>query len=391
MMEIEQLWNLIDQNVSRLGEEIVALASAHGRVLAQDARAIADQPPFDQSAMDGFAISGSGPNFKIIGHQAAGQIGRFRLSSNEAVRVLTGAVIPEGAESVLKQEDCTLQGDFVEANVPILPGAFIRKRGSSRRAGQLVLAAGKRINAGAIGLLAATGFGEVAVTRRPKILHLVTGDELLPPGSALMPGQIHDSNGPMIASLLKERGLYSTEVEQRRLPDSASGIAEAICQFNGNLLLISGGSGPGDRDHTLSSLEQHGFRVNASRINSRPGKPLIFATRDSQVAFGLPGNPLAHFVCYHAFVRRALDQMEGLPPSALLAASLEGPAQDENADGRRTWFPGLLHAVANEGWKVRPLDWKHSGDLAPLAEANALILMDGVNQSECACLPCAQL
>ena len=389
MIEIEQLWGEIDRLTNQLGFEEVALTGACRRVLAREACATADQPPFDQSAVDGYAIAGSGLEpFHLAGSQVAGQSSGRRLEPGEAVRILTGAVVPEGAFAVIKQEDCTLLdqgeiGERVSASIDIGPGSNIRRKGGVFKTGTSVLSSGTLITSGAIGLLAASGIASVAVVRRPRVLHLATGDEIVPAGTPLKSGQIHDSNGPMIAALLMERGLPPWQLRQVRLGDSSDEIGEAVAGFDGDLLLISGGSGPGDRDHTQRVLETEGFTIHASRLNSRPGKPLIFASRGRQIAFGLPGNPLSHFVCYHAFVRRVLDRLEGLPSPPLISAQLAGPVED-TGDGRRTWLPGLLETTA-EGRRVRPLAWKHSGDLTPLAQANALILLgtpDRTDQSD---------
>ena len=379
MIEIEQLWNEIDLRAAALPEEQVALAEALGRVLAAEALSTSDQPPFDQSAVDGYAVAGKSP-YRIVGEQVAGQFGGDPLQAGQAVRILTGAVVPEGAEAVAKQEECTLAGEWVETSAMTF-GANIRRRGGVLRLGERVLDVGEVITAGAIGLLAGAGIGRASVRCRPKVLHLVTGDELVAAGEPLRQGKIHDANGPMIAALLRQREI--SQLGQVWLGDSSQRIAAAVANFEGDLLLISGGSGPGDRDHTLQALGQAGFEIHASRLNSRPGKPLIFATRGKQVAFGLPGNPLSHFVCYHAFVRRALDRMEGFATAALVSAKLEESIL-EVGDGRRTWLPGVLH-----GERVRALVWRHSGDLTPLAEANALILLDGmdtVDAMDCAVL-----
>jgi molybdopterin molybdotransferase len=379
MMEIEQLWSEIDRLTSRLGCEEIALSGACGRTLAQEARSSADQPPFDQSAVDGYALAASGQSqpahYRLVGQQPAGQGGGRPLNEGEAVRILTGAVVPEGAFAVVKQEDCRLSGDgnLVEPPANISQGAFIRRAGEVLKMGEPVLSPGTLITPGSIGLLAASGIGSLAVVRLPSVLHVITGDEIIVAGHPLKSGQIYDSNGPMIAALLEERGVAAGQIRQFWIKDSSAEIAAAIAGFDGDLLLISGGSGPGDRDHTLSVLKREGFTIHASQLNSRPGKPLIFATRGGQIAFGLPGNPLSHFVCYHAFVRRVLDRLQGLAPPPLIATRLAEPLL-EMGDGRRTWLPGILESTS-ERHQVRALAWKHSGDLTPLARANALILL----------------
>jgi len=371
MMEIEQLWKEIDQHIPRLGEEEVPLLEAFGRILSQEPCSTVDQPPLDQSSVDGYALPERGP-FRLIGNQVAGQNAGVRLEPGQAVRILTGAVVPEGAFAVIKQEDSSVDGGLVQTTSLVAAGENIRRKGDVLKKGTPVLPPGQQISPGAIGLLASSGIGAVRVICRARVLHMVTGDEIIAAGTPLKSGQIYDSNGPMMAALLRQRGVQ--QFQQIHLGDSPEEIGNAVAAFDGNLLLISGGSGPGDRDHTVTALEAAGFQIHASRLNSRPGKPLIFATRGAQVAFGLPGNPLSHFVCYQAFVRRALDRLEGFPVSNLIAAELQGTLP-ENGDGRRTWLPGVL-----EVGRARPLTWRHSGDLTPLAHANALILL-GSDQS----------
>lgn len=377
MIEIEHLWNEIDLRTNLLGCEDIALARAVGRVLAREVCSAVDQPPFDQSAVDGYALSSLGPGrFRLAGERAAGEGGGHSLKNGETFRVLTGAVVPEGALAVVKQEDCMIREEGVEIAGVVPGGAHIRVRGDVVKMGERILSSGMVVTPGALGLLAASGVSSVGVVCHPRVLHLITGDEIVATGEALKPGQIHDSNGPMIRALLSARGI---PLKQLHLRDSSAQIAAAVAAFDGDVLLISGGSGPGDRDHTLPVLEHAGFKIHASRINSRPGKPLIFASRGNQIAFGLPGNPLSHFVCYHAFVRRALDRLEGFPPPALIPSRLKEPVE-QIGDGRRTWIPGVLE-MTGAGHEVRPLAWKHSGDLIPIAIANALILMNADNAS----------
>jgi len=241
------------------------------------------------------------------------------------------------------------------------------------RAGEHVFPDYTPLNAGSIALLAALGIESPPSQASLCALHIATGNELVPPGQPLAPGKIYDSNGPMIDALLREN---NTSCERLRLGDDPAPLAQAIGSFSGDLLLISGGSGPGDRDHTLSVLQAQGFTIHVSRVNSRPGKPLIFATRRAQVAFGLPGNPLSHFVCFHAFVARAIARLQGSPPPDLHPVKLEHPIHDAG-DGRRTWTPARAR-LRNGQLAAAPLDWAHSGDLRCLALANALLL-DGIN------------
>lgn len=383
MMEIEQLWQEIDRRVGVRASREVGLDAASDCVLAGDVSALMDQPPFDQSAVDGFAFpTASGEEHRIVGTVAAGGGSSPRLEAGVVVRVLTGGIVPQGAFAVVKQEDCLVVADCVRTMTAFDAGDNIRVRGGVFRRGESLLRAGAALCPGAIGLLASAGIGTVAVTRVPQGLHLVTGDEIVPPGAELCPGKIPDANGPMIGALLQAA---HAPMPRKYLPDSADVLQRDVASFAGDLLLISGGSGAGVRDHTLHALQQAGFAIHSSRLNSRPGRPLIFATRGHQVAFGLPGNPLSHWVCFQVFVRRALDRMAGREGAGFLQARLAAPLGEV---AERTWIPAML--VFRDGQlETTPLPWKHSGDLTPLAKANALILRgEGKKMEVLPCFPC---
>lgn len=372
MMQIEQLWREIDDRVACLPAEPATLIQALHRVTTEDVLSPLDLPGFDQSSMDGFGFASLQPgSCRLTGTIAAGVPLMIPIEEGSAVRILTGALVPAGTVAIAKQEDCEVKDGCValRSGVCLSAGENIRSRGGVFRSGDILLKSGTRISPGAIALLASAGIPSLQIVRRAAVLHLVTGDEIIASGLLPGPGQTCDSNGPMIAALLAESGL---EVEGRQLPDDAVLLEQQIGGFEGDLLLVSGGSGPGDRDHTMTALESSGYTVHCSRMNSRPGKPLIFATRGSQVAFGLPGNPLSHWVCFQAFVKRALRRLHGLPEPEMPCARIAGNP-DPGGDGRRTWTPGVSRPDG-VGGEVRPLPWKHSGDLTPLAEANVLIL-----------------
>ncbi len=375
MMEIEELWKEIDGRVACLPAVQSSLPGAMHRVAAADVLSPCDLPAFDQSSMDGFAFASTRPgSCRILGTIVAGRPQALCVSSGAACRILTGAMIPGGTAAIAKQEDCTVEGETVNliSGISLMPGENIRRRGGIYRKDDILIESGARITAGAIALLASAGIGQVPVVGRAGVLHLVTGDEIVGSGRALLPGQTYDSNGPMIRALLGELG---SRVAQCHLPDDAESLFHKVSKSTEDVLLISGGSGPGERDHTLRALESAGYTIHSSRLNSRPGKPLIFATNESRIAFGLPGNPLSHWVCFQAFVKRAILRLHGLPAPEMRTLRLAAGVE-EGGDRRRTWTPGILeHCDGRE--IVRPLPWKHSGDLTPIASADALILDAG--------------
>lgn len=372
MIEVEALWELIDEMVVPREACEVSVTDALGRVVAADVVAPVDMPAFDHSAMDGYALADSGSEPRsIVREIAAGNVDAGVIHRGQAVRIFTGAPLPQGTHCVVRQEDCLVDGNVVRLreDAEVSNGTHLRRRGELLKKGAVVLPSGVDITTGAIALMASCGITRVSAISEPVACHISTGSELVEAGGVLGAGQIYDSNGPMMQALLDARG---TRLVRRRIPDVAPELHSAVAGFTGDLLLISGGSGPGDHDHTGSALREAGYTIHVSRINSRPGRPLIFATRGCQVAFGLPGNPLSHWVCFHAFVTRALARFEGRDIPTLINAHLTEQLPS-GGDGRRTWTParrqyrdGMLY--------VEPLGWQHSGDLTPLASADALLM-----------------
>ena len=383
MMEIEELWAEIDDRVPCLPARETSLADSLNCVVSGNVLSPGDMPAFDRSSMDGFAFSSLQPGrCRILGTIAAGRPLSMSVEEGTSIRILTGGVVPEGTVAISKQEDCEVSGDMVSLRdgVRLGWGEFIRRRGGIFSGGDVLLESGAIVSPGALALLASAGVGVVNAVGRATVCHLVTGDEIVGAGATLSPGQIYDSNGPMISALLAEMGM---DVEACRLADDADALTRQVRENPADLLLISGGSGPGERDHTLKALEASGYAIHSSRLNSRPGKPLIFATQGTRIAFGLPGNPLSHWVCFQVFVKRAIRRLHGLRVPGLGTARMSAgiEASDSSGDGRRTWTPGVW-GFEKDGAHVRPLPWKHSGDLLSLVGANALIL-DPTDHGEC--------
>lgn len=372
MIEIDELWNRIDAAVMPLGAEEIPVLEAIGRQLVASVPASIDFPGFDHSSMDGYVFAEERPGrCRIVESIAAGESPVHAIHPGEAARILTGSPIPSGTFAVAMQEDCERSDGWVSPKfgAALQLGSHIRRRAEILQAGQSVMAACEEIPAGAVAMLTACGVEYVRVARRPRPMHVSTGSELLATGEESTQGKIPDSNGPMMAALLAGRGI---PLVRHRMRDESAALAGEVQHFDGDLLLISGGSGPGDHDHTRSALESGGFTIHSERVNSRPGKPLLFASRGRQLAFGLPGNPLSHWVCYQAFVRRALDRLESKNPPLFVQTYCPGWPGPEG-DGRQTWTPAFVKIVVGRAESVA-LPWRHSGDLSPLLAANALLL-----------------
>jgi molybdopterin molybdotransferase len=355
--------------------ERVPLAAAASRVLQETVRAKEDQPAFDRSAVDGFAvrIDDLAQRYTIVDRLRAGDWRPRALAPGQAVQIATGGALPGEDLQVVMKEDVRVDGDCIEI-VRREATRYIRRRGEDCRAGDVLLDAGTWLTPGGVGLLASLGAAHPLVSRLPRVLHLVTGNEIVPPDQTPAPGQIRDSNSTLVRAFFMAWGIEPVQV---RVGEDRAAIEAAIANSrlpiaDCDVVVISGGASVGEHDFTRGLLEQSGFQVEISKAATRPGKPLILAHRGKTVAFGLPGNPLAHFVCLNLFVRAALERMLGLaqrPPfaSAVLAVGLDG----EN-NPRETLWPAV---VRSEGGRMlaTPLRWSSSGDLTCLATANALL------------------
>ncbi len=361
---------LIRAHATPLPPEPIPLAAAAGRVLRETIVAPEDQPPFTRSAVDGYAVRLDDRSewFRIVDTLRAGDWRPRALATGEAVRIATGAALPSGGLQVLMKEDVELLGENVRTPGRT-PARHLRERGEDVRQGQPVLSAPARLSAGMLGLLASVGAAAPVVSRLPRTIHVATGNEIVPPEQTPEHGQIRDSNSSLVRGFLAGHGIAP---EQHRAPENYDAALALLGHATPDLLLISGGASVGEFDFTGRLLADLGYEVLLSKTATRPGKPLIFARRGDALAFGLPGNPLAHFVCLHLFVDEALHAMAGLPPRnpfelGTLAAELEA---DGNA--RETLWPARW-SLENGRAVVTPLRWMSSGDLSSLAAANGLI------------------
>jgi molybdopterin molybdotransferase len=357
------------------GPETIALANAHGRVLAVPLHARLTNPPADVSAMDGFALHAAealpSAVLKIIGTAQAGRPFHGSIGPGEAVRIFTGSIVPPGADTVLIQEDASFGGDCLTVNESCAAKKNIRPAGQDFRAGDLLLAAPKRLTARDIGLAAAGNHPWLAVHRRPRVAILSTGDEISLPGEAIGPGGIISSNAHALAAFVAACG-----GEAAVLPiagdDLAAIAAGADAALGADLLVTTGGASVGDHDLVQSSLAARGLNLEFWRIAMRPGKPLMFGSLGGLPVLGLPGNPVSAFVCSLLFLRPAIDRLLGFPGDppetepARLATKLK--ANDQREDYLRATLTRDAHGLV-----VTPFPTQDSGMLRTLAQADALI------------------
>ena len=296
-----------------LPRESVPLRRAAGRALAERVVAPHAVPPFAASAMDGWAVAAAAPGdvLRITGEAAAGHPFTGAVGPGEAVRIFTGAPLPEGAARVVIQEDAASDGNSVTVNA-VEDATHVRPAGGDFPAG-FALEAGRAIRPRDVALLAAMGASEVRVARRPVCAVLMTGDELRPPGAPLAPGQITASNGYAVAAMLEASG-----AEARLLPiapDTEAGLAQAFDLAGGaDLVITIGGASVGDHDLVAPAARAAGFALDFHKVAMRPGKPLMAGRRDAAMLVGLPGNPVSAIVCTVVFILPVIRAMTGLSP-----------------------------------------------------------------------------
>ena len=296
--------------------ESIKVASANGRCLTEDIRASVNLPPFDNSAMDGYAVQSADvknipTGFRLIGEAPAGQSFPGQVGSGECVRIFTGSPIPEGADAVIMQEDTDRDGDTVKITDTVKPFEHIRLRGEDIKAGQTILASGNRITPGTINLLLASGVAEVKVARRPVIGLLATGDELKTAGEALAPGQIYESNRHMLAAQVRQAGCEARvfDLVPDTLEDTRNAISKAFEECDA--VITTGGVSVGDHDHVKAAFTSVGGNLDFWRVRIKPGKPFVYGTLNGRFLYGLPGNPVSAFVTFMVLVRPALLRWQG--------------------------------------------------------------------------------
>ena len=366
MKTVDEVWELLRRGVGAREAVAASLPDALGAVLREDVRAPEDQPAFDRSAVDGFLVRVDDPSdeFRVVGEIRAGSEMRGELCPGVALRMATGAAVPGPAFEVVMLEDA------VEANgvVRLIRRGrdHVRKRGEDARAGDVLVVEGSVLSVGALALLASVGCMEPRVTRALDVLHVATGNEIVDAETKPAAGQVRDSNSPLVAAWGRRRGL---RIRQKRVGEEAELLRRAI-EGHRDLLLVSGGASVGGHDCTEAVLDAAGFEILVTMVAVRPGKPLIVARRGEEWAFGLPGNPLSHFVCLQVFVDAAVAAMRGGPRQPAVWRGVVWDVVKGNP--RETWWPAVEE---REG--LRPLAWASSGDVTALAVADVLVRVPG--------------
>lgn len=377
-VEDAQVWVLAETRT--FPPDTVALESAHGRVLREDVIAEIDAPQADNSAMDGYAVRAddiaSAPvTLRVTGDIPAGHPADGVVEAGTAMRIMTGAYVPDGADTVVQVELTDGGTESVRIDKALPRGANVRRRGEDMRAGDLVLRAGTRIGAAEIALLAHAQKREVSVGRKPTVAILSTGDELIDAGQPRQPGKIVNSNGPMLAALVAEAGGIPRQMGI--VPDTREATIAALeAAASSDFILTSGGVSVGAFDFVKDALEALGAEMMFWRVAMKPGKPVVLSRLRESLCFGLPGNPVSSFVSFHLFValalRKAAGQTEELFPPCVrtqLTAPLRGAAD------RRVYF--RVRVAARDGALVAmPLKTQGSGSLTSMLQANGLAVVE---------------
>jgi molybdopterin molybdotransferase len=378
LLPVEEARDRILKGVKPLTAEPVALDKALGRVLARPVKALRDQPPFEGSAMDGYAVIAADVaqtpvTLKLIGTSAAGRSFKGKVLPGQCVRIFTGAPMPKGADAVVIQENVEVSGNsMISVLQPVRPQQNVRGAGLDFRRGEPLLPAGQRLNARDIGLAAAANAAELMVRRRPVVAIIATGDELVLPGMKPGADQIVSSNSHAIAAMAQHLG--AEVVNFGIVPDNLKATERAIARAaKADILLTTGGASVGDHDHVQEALRNSGVKIDFWKIAMRPGKPFMYGRRKGQHVLGLPGNPVSALVCARLFLKPLIDALLGLPASDDLVEARLGAPMKEN-DGRQDYVRATLGEAPDGSRTVTPFARQDSSMQRTFREADALIV-----------------
>jgi len=363
--------------VKPLPPEMVKLEQALGRVLAKPVKAVRHQPPFDASAMDGYAVlaadvANAPATLKLIGLSAAGHAFPGRLKRGQCVRIFTGAPVPKGADAVVIQENTEADGKNIAVLQPVKPEQNIRFAGLDFRKGEALLPAGLMLGARDIGLAAAANAPKLAVRRRPVVALIATGDELVLPGGKPRADQIVSSNSHALAAMAEHLG--ATVINLGIVKDDLKATERVIARAaKADILVTTGGASVGDHDYVQEALKNSGVAIDFWKIAMRPGKPFMYGRRKGQHVLGLPGNPVSSLVCARLFLKPLIDALLGLPTGDELVEARLGASMKEN-DSRQDYVRATLVEAADGTRTATPFNKQDSSMQRTFRDAQALIV-----------------
>jgi molybdopterin molybdotransferase len=381
MIGVREALDCVVSALTRLGAERVALPQASGRVLAEAVPAARDIPPFRNAAMDGYAVRATDvaaatpehpARLRVLETVGAGAVPQHTLTPGTAIKIMTGALLPDGADAVVRVEDTTEDGSAVAVRRAVAPGAAVREPGEDVRRGECVVPAGRPLRPADIGLLASVGTTMVSVSRRPRVALLATGDELVELGGDLRPGQIVNSNAYTLAAAVTEVGAEPLVLGIVR--DEPARIRAAFGDaFAADVVLSTGGVSVGSFDYVREILRELGCEERFWKVAQKPGKPLTFSLRGRVPVFGLPGNPVSALVCFYVYVVPALRVMLGL--DAIYLPSVEATMAEPvpKAAGLTEFIRCTLEGPP-ERYRARSTGSQSSGVLRSLSLGHGLII-----------------
>jgi len=381
MIDISKAIQIIARETGSRGTEKVAVSQSVGRVLGEDIIADSDLPPFDRSQMDGFAVIAADTKnapvtLKIVGESAAGRGWHKTTKRGEAVRIMTGAPIPAGADSVQKVELTNESNDgLVEIRETAEKGRSIVLKGSEIKKGTVVFKAGEIVTENMIATAAAFGYAKVNIAKPPRVAILGTGSEIVEITKKPGRDQIRNSNSVMLDVLCRKFG-----AETVIHPNAKEKIEELKAAFksaakNADILVITGGVSVGKYDHTKAALSDLGAEIFFDKVRLRPGKPTVFARLGKTLIFGLPGNPVSAAVTFHLFVRKSILKMQGASATDLGRGFAVLGADAKAARERDTYLPSRLEANKLGQLIAYPLKWQGSSDFIGYARADSLVFV----------------
>ena len=377
LIPVEEARARILKNVKPLAVESVKLEQALGRVLAKPLKAVRNQPPFDASAMDGYAVVAADvaitpATLKLIGLSAAGHAFKGRLKRGDCVRIFTGAPVPRDADAVIIQENTEAEGKSIRVLQPAKAEQNIRFSGLDFRKGDALLPPGIRLGARDIGLAAAANAPKLAVRRRPVVALIATGDELVLPGAKPRADQIVSSNSHALAAMAEHLG--ATVLNFGIVSDNLKATERAIAKAaRADILVTTGGASVGDHDYVQEALKNSGVDIDFWKIAMRPGKPFMYGRRRGQHVLGLPGNPVSSLVCARLFLKPLIDALLGLPMGDDLVEARLGASMKEN-DSRQDYVRATLVEAPDGSRTVTPFVKQDSSMQRTFREAQALIV-----------------
>ena len=369
-VSITQALEIIYKNSAVVSSEIIPIEMALGRVMSEDSIATFDLPRFDNSAMDGYAVKciDAGSTVECTDTIYAGDNPQMTLQATQAIKIMTGAPIPDGCEAVIPVENVTVEGTKVTLPEKIQQDGHIRRAGEDIKRGSVYLHRGEKVTAYSIALLASQGVTHLRVTRKIKVAVFGTGDELRPHFEKIEPHQLYNSNTPMFLARAKELGCETQYIGSSG--DTMESLEAAIkSALNADIIITSGGISMGDRDFTKEAFANLGMQLHFDKVDIKPGKPTAFGTIGDTVVINLPGNPLASMVNYEMFVRAAIRKMSGM--NDYHHSTIETQIKEDF-----TLRPGkyTVRLGTYDGKAFMPFTKQLPGMLSPLEQANAMLI-----------------